>query len=31
MVYEVDRPNDEVDFRGMNVGYIRLSHRGDVT
>ena len=31
MVYEMDRSNDEVEFRGMNVGYIRVSHRGDVT
>ena len=30
-VYEMDRSNDEVEFRGMNVGYIRVSHRGDVT
>ena len=28
MVYEMDRSKDEVEFRGMNVGYIRVSHTG---
>ena len=32
MVYEMDRPNDEVEFPGMNVGYVRVSAVGvDVT
>ena len=32
MVYEMDRPNDEVEFHGMNVGYVRVSAVGvDVT
>ena len=30
MVYEMDRPNDEVEFPGMNVGYVRVSSAVEV-
>ena len=31
MVYEMDRSKDMVEFRGMNVGYIRVSQSVEVT